>query len=123
MARSLPKRTQVIANQTITASGNSGAFNNISDSQEPALECILSVTGAVTGTSPSLTVTVYEVDPVTGNNVVLGAFTAVTATNNEQRLQFFPVFGAQLYVAWVVSGSTPSFAGVELDIYSSPQDL
>lgn len=116
----LPKRVQAIANQTITASGNSGTFNNPSTAQNPMMEAIFSVTGAVSGTTPSLTVSVYEVDPITGNNVLLGSFTAVTATNNEQRLAFQPVFANQLYVAWVVSGTTPSFAGVECDLYFTP---
>lgn len=86
------------------------------------VEAILAVTGAVTGTSPTLNVTVYEVDPVSGANIILGAFTQVTATlTNPLRLAFQPVFASQVYVAWVVGGTgAPTFNGVNIDLYFTP---
>lgn len=117
-----PKRVQLIANQTITATGNSGAaVPNNSQCPIPAVEAVLNVPGAVSGTTPSLTVSIWEVDPVSGSNVLLGTFAAVTATlANPLRLAFQSVFGTGFFASWAVSGTTPSFGGVELDLYYTP---
>ena len=118
----VPRRHQVLAGVTITASQTSAKLNNLNlNGPNTEVEAILNVTGPVTGTSPSLTVSIYEVDPVSGGDVLLGSFPAVTGIlANPLRLSFLAVFGFQFHVAWVVSGTTPSFGGVELDLYHTP---
>lgn len=119
----IPRRIQVLAaaNPAIVASGNSGNLSDLSTAPNTEFECVLSCAGPVSGTSPSMTVSIYEIDPVTGLQVLLGSFSAVTGVlTNPLRLPFQSVFAQQIYVAWVVTGTNPSFGAVELDIYYTP---
>jgi hypothetical protein len=117
MAR-LNRRHQPI-NGTITASGNSGALPNLSRSNNPVVVAELDVQGSVSG---SLTVTVLGWSDSNRPNQ-LAQFTAVTATlTSPQRLVIQNVLEDYLEVAWAVSGSTPSFAGVTCDLLMTSPD-
>ena len=120
----VPRRHQVISasGAAITASSTSSKLNNLNNvGPQTEMEAILSCAGPVTGTTPSLTVSIYEVDPVTGLDVLMGSFTPVTGVlANPLRLPFNSLFGFQFHVGWVVSGTSPSFSGVELDLYHTP---
>jgi hypothetical protein len=99
---------------TITASGNSGYLPNLSQNGEVVA---LVNSGTVTGTTPSLTVTVYGALTSGGPLEQLVAFTAITSTQaNVVRQALTEVISPFVYVAWVVSGTTPSFAGASIDL-------
>lgn len=87
-----------------TATGNSGSFSI--NSQFGVWH--LDVT-AVTGTSPTLDITIEEFDPGSGNWIDTGlSFTQVTATGS-QRVVHNPVLSAQHRAVWTIGGTTPSF--------------
>jgi hypothetical protein len=82
--------------------------------------CLLGFTinGTVSGTTPSLTLTIAEVDAVDGvtlmtapgNSATMGPF---TSTNHTQYAQVLSQTGA-LLVTWTITGTSPSFGGVDL---------
>lgn len=100
-----PAPSPAVPSSTITASGNSGIINVRDTSQNLRLQ--LNVT-AVSGTTPSLTVTPQDsIDGgVTWNN--LTPFTAATAVGR-QVLNVAGPYGYLLRFNYAVSGTTPSF--------------
>ena len=83
--------------------------------------------GTVSGTTPSLTFLVEEIDPVNqttvmtlpGNSVTLGPYTSSGHTNYQGMLSFT---GAIL-VTWTVTGTTPSFGGLNSWVVVKEQSL
>ena len=95
----------IIAAQVITATGNeAGGHSVIGD--ELSVQIIAS---AVTGTTPSATFSVlWSDDGVTYSQASpADVFTALTGVGNI--VERFTVKGAFYELAWVVSGTTPSF--------------
>jgi hypothetical protein len=80
----------------------------------------------VSGTTPSLTVTVSSQIPDTGYRPTqVGTSTAITATlsgGSPQRIVIHDVLEGDLQVNWVISGTTPSFGGVYIDVVMSSPD-
>jgi hypothetical protein len=103
-------REVVLSNATVTTSGSSATFTGFGASQ---IVLVINVSGTVSGTSPSVTFTLQEVDPgnqttTIGNSVTGGAIT-VAGT----QILTLPVMKAScVQVTWTVSGTTPSFDGV-----------
>lgn len=129
---------------TITAAGNSGGYTaasptvlNAPNARTPVdlryvddiwLSCI--ATGAVTGTTPSLVVSLGMFDDLGNLFPTLLAVPAVTTAGSAGAKVAFAGKhgtggGASAYlvpsewgqVAWTVSGTTPSFSGVEITLY------
>jgi hypothetical protein len=104
---------------TITTNGSGTTF---SVGNWPALEVVASVTGAVSGTTPTLNVVLDGFDAF-GNAYYIGGFgTAITAAGNYSYAvgpgtgnEYNPPATAQ--VTWAVTGTTPSFGGVEITVY------
>ena len=101
----------VQSNATLTTSGSTIITGNYFGCQEIAL--IVNVTVAPTGTTPSITFTVQDVDPGNGTTVYgnsastsaitgTGVFTAVLNVTTSSAIK----------VSWTVSGTTPSFTGL-----------
>lgn len=119
---------------TLTASGNSGAWSNAVQNKYTSVDLRwaddfwLSVSAAtVTGTTPSLTVSLNAFDGQ-GNLFPLG-FSAPALTAAGQKVAFGGRHGgggAGTYfvasewgqVAWAITGTTPSFQGVEIALYA-----
>jgi hypothetical protein len=116
-----PRMHQVI-NGAVSASGNSGPLKNLGRSENPTIVAYLDVQGTVTGTSPSLTVTVYgSVDGV--RFAQIATFTAVTATlTGPQRVVIQNALDPYLEVAWSVSGTSPVFNGVTCELLMTSPD-
>lgn len=93
----------------LTTTGNSGAIQIYETSEADNLSILLNVT-AVSGTTPSMTVSVqWSNDGVTfadndGTADTLAAITAAKATVKQ-----FPVKGAFFRVVYTITGTTPSF--------------
>lgn len=118
----LPRRHQVLNGATLTASGNSGTLSNLDRSLNPTIVALLDVSGTVSGTTPSLTVTVSGWTD-TQRKVVLATFTAVTATMTAPaRTVISNVLEDQLEVEWAITGTTPSFGGVNINLLMSSPD-
>jgi hypothetical protein len=105
----------VFSNGTITASGNDIFYQQYFGTQQ--INLIVNVTAAPTGTTPTITFTIQEVDP--GNNTTVfgnsasttaingtGVFTAVLTTTHSSAVR----------VSWTVTGTTPSFTGMYVTI-------
>jgi hypothetical protein len=125
---------------TLTATGNSGAWSAAVDYayRSPVdlrwvddLTMTAYVAGAVTGTTPSLTVQLGFFDN-SGNlyQPTTLKMTAITATSTALTGQFlaigrhagsagtyiaFPEWGQ---VAWTITGTTPAFNGVEIELWA-----
>ena len=101
----MPTPKTIITAQVITASGNeAGGHSSVADS----LSVQVNVT-AVSGTTPSLTVSVaWSNDGVTyGQANPVDALAAITTVTG--LVARFTVKGAYYQIAWTVSGTTPSF--------------
>ena len=125
---------------TLTATGNSGNWNANTDFtyRTPLdlrwtddLTMTAYVAGAVTGTTPSLTLQLGFFDDL-GNLFQPAAFkmTAITATSTAITAQFLAIGrhsgSAGTYialsewgqVAWTITGTTPVFNGVEVEVWA-----
>lgn len=101
-----PPPGAAIPSVVVTASGTSGNINVRNNCQN--LRVQLNVT-AVSGTTPSLTVTMQDsVDGGANWNNLSPAFTAVTAAGR-QVINIPAPFGYLVRANYAVSGTTPSF--------------
>lgn len=118
----LPRRHSVLNNATLTTTGNSGTLPNLDRSLNPTVVAVLDIQGPVTGTSPSLTITVYGWTD-SNRKAQLYQFTAqLTQLAAPLRQVISNALEDKLEVDWVISGTTPSFGGVSLDLLMSSPD-
>lgn len=103
-----PNAQAVHSNATITASG-SQIFNGFGASQ---LTLVVNILNAPTGTTPTITFTIQEVDP--GNLTTVFGNAVSTTTINAAGIQAISLntTAGAIKVSWVVTGTTPSFTGV-----------
>jgi hypothetical protein len=100
----------VHTNATITASGSSVVAMNFGH-KETSL--VINVTAAPTGTTPSITYSIQEVDPGNGTTTITAAKTGAAITALGVQILTLPVtYGGDIIVTWTVTGTTPSFTGV-----------
>lgn len=116
--------TNVVAGTGVTLSGvataNSGAISAL---QYERLGLFIAQVGAPTGTTPSLTITLQALDQ-DGNVYTLAAGTAITAAA-VQEISVGPGLGATpnlfipqlVQVQWAVTGTTPVFPNLQLNLY------
>lgn len=80
---------------------------------------LVNVKGAVTGTTPVLVVSAFDVDPVDSATQIGQAVTGanITATAAVQTLTHSSKSGV-VVVKWTLTGTTPSFAGVNISLNS-----
>lgn len=99
------ERKELVAVAARTASGNSGMIQGFGDTDELTVQLDVD---AVSGTTPSLTLTVESsIDGGTNWNVQ-DTFPAVTAAGVTVRT-ITNLIGDVVRVAWAISGTTPSF--------------
>lgn len=109
-------------NATLAASGS--AILNVPIGVS-SVELICAVTGAVTGTSPTLNISISGIEPVSGAATsAIVTSTNLTATGTSVYLVIGPAIAAaanisapfvlpsQLKISWTTGGTTPSFGGV-----------
>jgi hypothetical protein len=105
-----PNRQVVQTNATVTTSSSS-VFNGYGDKE---ISLFLNIKNAPTGTTPTLTYTIQEVDPG-DQTTVLGTSTtgaAITAAGT-QILTLLATQSGVIKVSWVIGGSaSPTFTGV-----------
>lgn len=109
-------RQVVLSNDVVTASG-SAVFDGFGAKE---LNLLINVSGSVTGTGPTLTFTIQEVDP--GDMVTpLGnskTGTAISATGTQ--IVSLPImYGGTVLVSWTIGGTgSPTFNGVYASLIS-----
>ena len=113
-----------VASQTLTASGASASFQTPSgDSGRQGLAYLV-IAGPVSGTSPSLTVSIQG-SPDGTNWATLASFaaqTAATAAGVAIRLALSQVLEPFVRVSYTISGTTPSFGGVSVTLFFSDDE-
>jgi hypothetical protein len=103
-------RQQLLANQTVTTSGSSAVTTSFGNKE---ITLILNVKGPVTGTGPTLTFTIAEVDPGDELTLIGDSKTGAAITAVGVQIITLPASeGGSFIVTWVVGGTTPSFGGV-----------
>lgn len=109
-------RDTVVASAARTASGNSGALPG-DYGLAKSIRVQVNAT-AVSGTTPSMVITVEDSvdDGATWN--VIDTFGAITATTRIVR-STTATFGPKLRVSWAITGTTPSFT-FAVDLYAKP---
>lgn len=117
---------------TLTASGNSGGYSASAALASAVdlrwttdLALMVYVAGAVSGTNPSLVVNLNTYDasgnlfsPVMATAAITGSASGKVAYgglySGGANQIVFPEWGQ---IAWVLTGTNPSFAGVEISLY------
>jgi len=104
-----PNRRVVQSNATVTTNGSAifSAYGN------KEISLFINIKNAPTGTTPTITYTIQEVDPgdlvtVVGTSTTGSAITAI----GTQILTLSVTKSGVIQVSWTVTGTTPSFTGV-----------
>ncbi len=108
-------RQQVLYDATVTTTG-SAVFDGFGAKE---LNLIINNTNAPTGTTPTITFMIQEVDP--GNfTTTLGNTATGTAisTATTQIVSLPMMYGGTVLVTWTVTGTTPSFTGLYASLIS-----
>jgi len=106
-----------VNNQTITTAGNSGYLPNLLSNDDRAGNMTIFIdSGVVSGTTPSLIVTVYEALTAGGKLAQVYQFAPIIATQTgliRQALQ--QILAPYVYIGWTISGTTPQFVGMTVN--------
>lgn len=101
----------VRSNATLTASGSALLTNNWFGTQQ--INLVVNITATPTGTTPTITFTIQEVDP--GNGTTVYGQSASTTALNSIGVTAISISGTtspMVQVSWTVTGTTPSFTGL-----------
>jgi len=105
-----PNRQPVHSNSTITVSGSS-ILDDTWGAKEVSL--FINIKAAPTGTTPTITYTVQEVDPGDNTTVLGTSVTGTALTAIGTQILTLPITKSGIVkVSWVVTGTTPSFTQV-----------
>ena len=105
-----PNRQPVHSNATITVSGSS-ILDDTWGAKEVSL--FINIKAAPTGTTPTITYTMQEVDPGDNTTVLGTSVTGTALTAIGTQILTLPVTKSGIVeVSWVVTGTTPSFTQV-----------
>lgn len=77
---------------------------------------VVNVKSAPTGTNPSLTFYLQEVDPVDQTTAIGSTETGTVITSASTQIVPFIVQGSAVRVGWTIAGTNPSFTGVNASI-------
>lgn len=106
-------RFSVLSSATLTTSGVVSIPNDLGDCAE--LTLMVRIDGPVTGGSPSITFTLFDMDltgNLTGNSTSIGPFTSAVTS---QFVIHIPKTG-RVQLTYTITGTTPSFGGVSVGI-------
>lgn len=101
-------RESIITDGTVVGAGSSPVITGFS---EPVAALVVRVQDAPTGTLPTLTFTISEIDP--GDGVTVIASTVMQDISEAGVFKgFIPIVSSLVQVSWAVSGAGASFTGV-----------
>jgi hypothetical protein len=107
----------VQSNATLTTTGSTVLTANYFGTQQ--INLIVNVTNSPTGTTPSMTVTIAEVDPGNGTTTFgNSASTSAITTTGVFTASLSNTHSDVIKVTWTISGTTPSFTGVYITVLS-----
>lgn len=99
---------RAITLQSSTARTATGQTTGQTDFQDIARAAFYIDCTAVSGTSPTLDVTVQEFDALGSDWYTVGTFAQLTTTGNE-RIAVDPLHGDQIRIQYTITGTSPSF--------------
>jgi hypothetical protein len=100
----------VLSNATVTATGSAMVAMDFGHKE---LSLIVNITAVPTGTLPSITFSIQEVDPGNETTTIAPAKSGAAITGVSTQIITLPVmYGGSVLVSWTVTGTTPSFTGV-----------
>ena len=100
----------VLSDATVVASGSSMVAMDFGHKETTLL---INITAAPTGTLPTITFTLEEIDPGNGTTVLGTTVTGAPLSTATTQILSLPVtYGGNVLVTWTVAGSTPSFTGI-----------
>lgn len=104
----------VLSNATITSTGSNSITLDVGPNKFVIM--VLSISNSPTGTTPTITFTLNDIDDITGN--IVGAGTASSTYNSAVTNQMFTRYTqtGKLQLNYTVTGSSPSFTGVNLEV-------
>jgi len=65
----------------------------------------------------TIIVKVHDKSPYTGMDEVVGVFTKVEAEDKHERIELANVSGRQMYVEWVLGGTTPQWKKLKVEVW------
>jgi hypothetical protein len=105
-----PNQQTVQSNATVTTSGST-IYSDFTGVREIVL--VINITNAPTGTTPSLTYTLQEIDPGNGTTPVGSSVTGTALIAAGTQILTLPLtLTGSVEVSWAIAGTTPSFTGV-----------
>jgi hypothetical protein len=109
-------RQVVLSNATVTASG-SATFDGFGAKE---LNLLINVSGSVTGTTPTLTFTVQEIDPGDQVTPLGNSATGIAITATGTQIVSLPMmYGGTVLVSWTIGGTgSPTFNAVYASLIS-----
>ena len=110
----------ILTNSNVTTSG-SAVFTNIGNKE---VNLIINVTGSVTGTTPTLTFSINEVDPQNTNTIIGTSVTgtAIVAAGT-QTLKLADTITGAVKIIWTIGGtSSPTFNGTYATLSIKPTE-
>lgn len=108
-------RQVVHGNATVTTSG-SAVFDGFGAKE---LNLIINVTASPTGTTPTITYTIQEIDPGDQTTALGNSKTGTAITAIGTQIVSLPImYGGTVKVSWTVTGTTPSFTGLYASLIS-----
>lgn len=104
-----PNQQAAASNATLVASGST-IFSGFGSKQ---LTLVVNIKASPTGTTPTLTFTLQEVDPGDLTTVIGGSVSTASLNSITTATITLPVImGSAVKVSWVITGSSPSFTQV-----------
>jgi len=108
-----PNEQVVQQSVTLTSSGNTV----VSGYGSPQVSLIVNITAAPTGTLPTISFSMTEVDPIDQVTQIGGTVSTGTISGMFVGTFSLPVQGAGTFlVTWTIGGTTPSFSGVNVTV-------
>jgi hypothetical protein len=106
----------VLTNQTLTTSGTSAAIvTNFDVSKE--ITVAITINGPVTGTTPTLSFSLWNLDQA--GNIFSPTTSATFTTATTPTTFLFIIKSNRLQLNWTLTGTTPSFGGVYVTLIGS----
>lgn len=105
-------------NATITTSGSA----TVSYLGEKEIDLVINIKNAPTGTTPSITYSLQDVDPVDLTTAIGTAITGAALTAAGTQIITANNRSSAVKISWTVTGTTPSFTGVNVTLVSKLAD-
>ena len=117
-------RNLLFRNKLLYDSG-SGTFSTSGNSSTQAKPLMglrkyyaqMDVEWAGSDSDETIIIKIHDKSPITGMDEVVGVFTQVKAEDKHERIDLANVSGRQMYVEWVLGGTTPQWKNLKVEVW------